>query len=144
MKISRSTWHYNLIEDGLFWIGGWVPSKSLCIYFWQVVGMLLTGVVEIMAAVSPIVAIIGFGFDYLPEEMLWRVPYVLWACFGAICIGVAALFVFACTVALICEGVKLAVKKIWIKKPSSSSTDLVYSYIKAKKDKVCPILEFEG
>ena len=144
MKINKSAWHYELITEGLFWLDGQLPSRSLCVYFWQVVWMLLKGVGVAMLVASPLVALAWSVAGYSPEALLMLVPYVVWAYIGATCLAMAVIFVFAGTVVLICEGVKLMVKKIGIKKSSSSPTSLVYNYIKAKKDKICPIIDFEG
>ena len=143
MRISRNTWHYEAVSDGLFWLDGVSPSRSLCLYFWQVVWALLKGVGVAMLVASPFVTMTWSVAAYSPEKLFMLVPYVVWAFTGALCLAMAAILVFAGIVALICEGVKLVVKKAIPKKANKSTPSLAYSYIKAKKDKICPIIDFE-
>ena len=44
MKVNKNSWHYRLLTGDIFGIQGvnsWNVSSSLCLYFWQVVFMLL-------------------------------------------------------------------------------------------------------
>ena len=86
MIINKDSWHYKVVEEGLFWSDGSYPSNSLCLYFWQVVGRVLSGVAFVSLCVSPLVllmtilgnapAVIGglLGFVVAVWSVIRRIP----------------------------------------------------------------------
>lgn len=122
MIVNNNSWHVRLVR----W-ADWTPSKSLCIYFWQVVlSMLLTACLSFIAlffiaiclfiAASPVTALIWDGI----QPISW---------FGALfwVIGLSKeLHRLRCA------------RKPTKKKPDS----VLVSYVKAKKGKVCPTITF--
>ena len=144
MKVSRSAWHYEVVSEGLFWVDGWFPSKSLCKYFWQVVGMVLVGLGSIMLVVSPIVALLTFPFISGSEATLVLFLQLMWALVGGAVLAMIALLAFAGAVSLVFGGGRLILSKALSRSIKTKHPSIVYSYLKAKKDKVCPIIDFEG
>lgn len=129
MKVRTDSWHYRMIR---FW--GWRPSPSLCGYFWQAVfaslsafGMgsmlsLMAGTVLYAFVVSPIAVYFSY-FIHVPTDMLGRGLFIL---------------AFELSIALVTSiGVYLGGRR---RKPGRPA--LVGEYLRAKKEKVCPTIEF--
>ncbi len=134
MKINKKSWHYKAISKL-----GFTPSKSFCMYFWQIplIGMYLIvaiaiGVLAICATLNAVLAPIAFMFawdgyfelafegDRVGAELLAGVVWFLYVLFGR---------------AIYRHHHPVGFAK---KEPS-----IIVEYIKAKKQKICPILEFE-
>lgn len=151
MIIKESSWHYKAME-----FVDIKHSKSLCIYFWQLMLLLpikvafalvvLTfflgaGFAVLSAAVSPL--IVPFFF---PEAMFnasddltgWTEYFSVTFAMGVFGWFIASLFgIFK----LIQLGFRwLAGRPI----KNASEPTLVGEYIKAKKEKVCPRIRFES
>ena len=69
MNISRTSWHYKLLEH-FNWLP-WDRYASFCEYFWKVVGALF-----IVAVVAPIVAT-GMILDVFTVYIMWANDVVL-------------------------------------------------------------------
>ena len=117
MKISTKSWHYRLNS---FLINGQLKSQSLCNYFWRTLAsvfvvtfILLTSLA--IFVVGPIVAIVTWNVAYLAPTL-----------------GGVGMYLFLCILANLDEFDSRIAKK-----------GLLPSYLKAKKDKVCPLIEFE-
>lgn len=135
MEISKSSWHYRLINST---IGK--PSNSLCLYFWSLIISLLmrilvafifvTWVLMMLITISPI--LIGYNDEYLFLYILGILPWV---------------------VTLLILGDYLHEKfpqvreKHFLKKNRREQLEkephIVVEYVKAIKNKVCPILDFK-
>lgn len=144
MKVSTQSWHYRLadsISDNL------TPSKSLCVYFWQVVWgfifrfILFPGFIAVVGAVGicGIPAAIGKLtmdlFEFIPKGSNWIVFF--WT-LGA---GYVILLVI-----FLLMGVFVYWKEIVQPRRSKvvKEDNLFVAYVKAKKRKICPIIEFTG
>lgn len=143
MKIDRNSWHYKLI-DAIFKNG---PSKSLCWYFWQIPISLVawTFILSVMAM------ILSCGIAIL------TVP--IWTNFWPLAdMGLVIIF-GGCSVLLwhnvIFQPLKSALydapwnKTLFTWPPEAKEKpvkdykpNLIWEFIKAKKQKVCPTLEF--
>jgi len=155
MKISRKTWHYQVIQNGVLWHSGWNNhSNSLCLYFWQVMWCLFTPIGTALLAFSIPYSLILLAIQQEPTG-----GFVLYAGIGltAIFIGCAAILLIA--VDYISEKRKAAKRKKILAKHGSYSAYHIYerqkekqkaeqkqpslflSWLRAKKDKVCPIIE---
>lgn len=145
MKVNKNSWHYKLLTGDIFGIQGvnsWNVSSSLCLYFWQVVFMLLwkgvalfflTPFVINSLLILPLASIFGLittgvivqgdtGLTVLVMELIVIIVFVIvWA-------GLS-LYTFLKDKTDLAEVVE--------KEPN-----LFVEYLKAKKNKLCPIIEF--
>ena len=145
MKVNKNSWHYRLLTGDIFGIQGvnsWNVSSSLCLYFWQVVFMLLwkgvalfflTPFVINSLLILPLVSTLGLittgvivqgdtGLTVLVMELIVIIVFV---------IVLAGL----CLYTFLKDKTDLA--DVVEKDPN-----LFVEYIKAKKNKLCPIIEF--
>lgn len=135
MKISTDSWHYKLVD--FIFKESW-PSESLCIYFWQVVwSCIVTFLTSCMGTV--ILACIIYVFLYEPivktvEGSLGVYSYWL-------------VWVFFCQKALKHLPEDNVVGEIfrytpWTNKNVDKEPNIVLEYIRAKKQKFCPKIDF--
>lgn len=142
ISISRKSWHYRMTAwcwDHL----GKEPSKSLCGYFWQMLfaPVVVLGFYGILLFVALIFISFAFyisgaficdflhwinvlpaSFDVIPGQFNWRHSLVS-VLFNASLISFFAYKHF--------------------KKESGSGDNVVFAFIKAKKRKICPLIEFK-
>lgn len=113
MKLSRSSWHYQLLRRTGYY--DWhFTQANLCWYFWQVMATLF--IIFLAVLLSPLwIPVVGLIFlgcwwygKWEDKEMERR------------------------------KAAGLTWNEPWPKKPS-----LIRAWFKAKKDKVCPIIEWE-
>ena len=141
MKISTQSWHYKMVNKIFNY-----PSKSLCIYFWQIPYSAIVCAVCGIVMLTVIVGMVGTVLVLLAQPValnIWHVPVedtlalgllstVVW---GAVFKGLNEHFSAASWNKVL---FKVKTKPRKEKKPS-----LLLAYLKAKKDKVCPLIEFE-
>mgnify|MGYP000427424455 CR=1 FL=1 len=148
MKVNKNSWHYRAITEetlGVTGVGSNFVSSSLCIYFWQVVssivfkGAVLLGVLPVVLAVSvvlPLSSLVGsmvtgniiggdLGLIILLAEMVATMV-------GLLLLGCGALI----------DKYRDYRYEKFMEEPIDKEPSLVAQYIKAKKDKICPIIEF--
>ncbi|ADQ53197.1 conserved hypothetical protein [Aeromonas phage 65] len=137
MNIKTSSWHYRFINSFF----DTVP-RSLCPYFWKVVWglMLVTGMVLLLlgASFSIGVSILEFFAVNIGLVAMISAPFV-----GVFAIAIAIIVLVF--IAISWGEVKIKLRSI--SKKSSRSNEkktpsLVVSYIKARKEKICPTLKF--
>lgn len=141
MNISKNSWHYRTIRNM-----NRQPSRSLCMYFWQVVfcslflyiigpAVLFLGAVCI-AGLLPLV--IGGLITHTPDSALFEWVSVV-KCWS---VGIGAVIVFFSV-----GWFAVALYNFTRGKISNYSVDkepsVLVSYIQAKKQKVCPVIEFK-
>ena len=130
MKIKKDSWHYRFIK----WTGK-DPSPNLCNYFWQVVGPPLF---VTLIALLLVIAVAGMIFEH-GWSLLWMIPLGL--------LGGAVLILIIASVALGYETLRekyFGPKPVKEPKPEKEKKPNIFiEWLKAKKAKVCPILEFE-
>ena len=117
IKVSRQSWHYKLASsrvESLAW-----SDSNLCKYFWQVVG-------------SGLVVLVGIGMLIAALFLVVVVVVIV----GALDILVYTSVIWVPIVAIFC------LRKTGINM-NPKSLNLVQEYLKAKKEKICPIIEFE-
>lgn len=133
------------------WRGGWSADndvKTLCQYFWMTVGSLLKlflstiAIVVFAGFILTALTMIGVGiFDddtYLTNNPWWWwviAPFVGAGVIGGI-VGLA--FLLAATFYIIKEWCKKAKSKVKQRPPT-----LLGQYVKAKKERVCPLVEIK-
>lgn len=138
MKVNKNSWHYKVLSEKFCFMGGWDEwniSSSLCVYFWQVVFRLFTGVGLGLLVLSPFFSWTLIILDLTFSSILGALLTVmgLLVTFAAPFLG--TLFVVVCVGEFIKN--KLPRREYKEKEPN-----LIVEYIKAKKNKVCPIIEF--
>ncbi len=140
MEISRKSWHYKRANSFNF-----VPSKSLCLYFWQVVwGVVFWWILLPVSVVIFTVALFGClplavgtflidVFGYVETGPKW--VKALW--------GFGAGYLFFLTFFTL-MGAFAYYRKVKSRKDSTTKKEdnLFIAYIKAKKRKICPLIEF--
>lgn len=133
MIIKKSSWHYKMIE----WFGH-TPSNSLCPYVRQILlGIALS---VFMAAVAVAVFIV----------FVWNPLHVLAALMGIVSITPNQLMVGLIGWA-VWALLGIFVGGHWLRKwnrernksKPEKEPNLIMAYIKAKKDKFCPSLDFQ-
>lgn len=141
MEVSRKSWHYRM--NAWCWSHfGKSPAPSLCGYFWQTVFAPVV-VVAFYAAILTVILVIcswlfyfsgaflcNFlhwinvlpdSFDIVPGEFNWR-HLIVSLIMSALLIGHFAL---------------------QNRQNKNSKPNFVFEYIKAKKNKICPIIEYK-
>jgi len=138
VKLSMDSWHYRLCRQVFTY-----PSRNLCIYFWQVPISAITMCACFFVAVGML--LMGAGTLLLPV-----LPYLIPTPYGlTIAMGVLSLVVWAMAFDTINKVYRhkswnVTLFKIQSRRvPKPKKQILLLSYIKAKKAKVCPIIEFE-
>jgi len=117
MKVKRNTWHYWFYKLAC---GHWVPSRTnLCAYFWTTALGLGMATLAIAMGVT-FLGLIGYAF--------YKFTAIAFMVLGSLVGGVG--FIFLC----------IYLNDVY----QDSEPGLVRVYVKAKKDKVCPLIEFEG
>ena len=131
MKISKNSWHYRFIQAT-----GEIPKHGLCDYVWQVLKPL--GVLAILFIIAVIVTFpigetIITQMSVAPVGNHW-LTYLASAIVGLIA-GTVIVIVSAIFVVCACN----LKDKVF----TNNKNGVTMSYIKAKKEKSCPIIEFE-
>ena len=135
MRINKNSWHYRLIQ-----FADKIPSKNLCMYFWQVIGcsfMFLIMSIVIAAALT-LIPLSMFGPIFMALSSAIEVfGIILWMITGFISLGFAKDWVLT-------NPKHWLSRNIWKRKEhvKDKEPNIVFEYIKAKKRKVCPPLEF--
>lgn len=146
MIIKRNSISYQTIElANVFY-----PSNSLCIYFWQVViSGLWVGAVWLMGTVLALLIALGAGSLILGpiiwliaglQTGVWVVDHLLFPPVLVVggFLGAAAIYFTPAALRYIVRFLRRHVSL------PESEPNVVTSYIKAKKEKVCPVITFEG
>lgn len=143
MEISKQSWHYKLVCNF-----NNEPSNSLCKYFWQVVGSALIWLImtviglsmAIVTTLFPIAAII-IAYFY-PSDVIMEESFILSEVFigGALLLMVYAIVTMYWAVKRIGQFIYRKYKK---KAKPDKEPNVAIEYIKAKKQKICPTLNFK-
>jgi hypothetical protein len=146
VKINVDSWHYKMLANRFMFLppkDGYNISRSLCGYFWQVVFRFFTGLAVPLILLSPLVAIPTIELGLEPTTFLW----LAMAAVGLVASAGGALMLAVAlslgTLALIGEALSRISNKIQkLGGDEPTRPNLAVEYIKAKKNKVCPVLEF--
>lgn len=137
LKFKRSSLHYRFVRK--FWS---YPSTSLCKYVWQfifsVIGALTMLLMGLMAAFIFVGVPIGhiltatgiYDFGVQWKDAIG--PYIIWG--TVLAMGVGALTV---------RGIREYKWRNRHKVKPEKEPNLFVEFVKAKKEKVCPIIKFE-
>lgn len=129
MKVSESSWHYKLVD-----YFNWEHSESLCFYFWQVVAGCLCTIGIFVVFLMLMFILISFPGVIVASKLFNSTEvlyYITW-------VGLSVLF----WTSFVLIGVGFG-KFIEYKRNKKPSTNILFQYIKAKKSKICPVIEFE-
>lgn len=140
MKISKDSWHYKfLTKDFWFVDGAWDVSNSLCGYFWQVI---FKGVEHIIKNfILPAVVVGVTAIAPLFQLVMWAVTgYWNPDTFGAFMVVVEVFL--ALILSTIFGGFWLYEKIKYSEVEMPEKVNIFTEYVKAKHEKVCPVLEF--
>ena len=142
MKFKKNSWHYRLNK-----YTGSEPSQgiSLCMYFWSTIfkALAVAGgcLIVVVLLLSPVflVAAIWTDLKYLDDLMDIATFFSVLGC-----IGLCGFYMSEYGNDRIVS-VSEFVNKIESKptKAISKGTGLAVSFVKAKKQKICPLIEFE-
>ena len=117
MKIKRSSWHYKISNFGADYEN---HSDSLCWYFWRAVGKIV---------------FILIGIVWLSAML-----YTWFTSSQFIASTIMILFIVSCfaipILAIHC------LRKLLGKSPEISGSNILIEYVKAKKLKICPLIEY--
>ena len=156
MKVNRSSWRYKLMKYFKFDIISDLHCGSkvtLCRYFWNVLG----GLLHLLGAVALSIATVVIGLCIL-VTLLSPISYLTQSYFGfgwdfATELGVIMIWMFWVAMPLVggftavFEG-QMKVFPSWMKikllpPAASSKPNILVEYVKAKKNKFCPLIELD-
>jgi hypothetical protein len=137
MKIKTDNWHFYIVNTY-----GTFPQNDLCRYVWQVIGLItMLFAVGMMIGISLLVA----SLPIFCALYIWitGIPWIWHETFPTLAI-IAAVFEI---VGLLWCGLYYWFKywkaKQLDKEPGTYKPNIFFEYLRAKKQKICPILEFE-
>jgi predicted neutral ceramidase superfamily lipid hydrolase len=134
MDVKRTTLHFKILTDRCFYMKGWTPSDSLCVYFWQVVFRFCCCLFVVAATVAPLVSVISYVTGTQDSSHILVQFYSYIGVIVGFFYGVALVTFIISSYIIRREAHKKTTKP---KQPS-----IIIEYIKAKKDKVCPMINF--
>ncbi len=140
MKISKDSWHYRL-----FCRANVMPSSSLCIYFWQAVFLLtqnillaIAGLFIVSIGLSPLALL----FDVDVPANVVSTSILFWIAI-LICVAVVVVPETVRKSLMLIGRAKNKVRVYAMPDEKPKEPSLVTEWLKAKKDKVCPVIEFK-
>lgn len=144
MIISKNSWHYKLLQKKSH---GVIPT-SLCSYFWNVVWTIVKnyiypfGILILFSVVVGTGALITVGIYEKPE--ITSVVFIILS----FATGLGTL-IFTFAIAFLLASLKNLYDDLTFKRENNKSQEkvdkqsgLLVSYLKAKKQKICPIITF--
>lgn len=146
MIINRNSWHYKLafrLSDSRSHSGFSSKHSNLCSYFWSVALSLFTtifisiisGFLLFSMVSSWILAFLGFFPWVIPSKLTgWDVISILGAGCTSIVLTAIAVSVVSFLFYLLCKFVVII--------PQKGNSNLFMAWLKAKKEKACPLIEY--
>jgi hypothetical protein len=121
MKIRKSAWHHRFYTFGFETYSETYQPVNLCSYFWRIVAGLCK---------SLLIAAVALGLLTIAAYALYTYPVVVLGSAGFV-------------MAFIVVGTNWTrIKNFLCRTKVTSEPGLLRSYLKAKKDKVCPLITF--
>ncbi len=127
MKVSSNSWHYRLID----WLD-FDHCRNLCAYFWEVVWC-----VFLVGAVFPVVGLICIALFTMPFWHMFSQNYLI---VGVIIVGTIEVIGLTCLLYTVVKDRRE--NEIYEGKRKRPEPSLAHLWIKAKHDKICPLIEF--
>jgi hypothetical protein len=131
MNIKKTSWHYKLIKFFDFY-----PSNSLCPYVRQILAALAISAFLVIVAIAMFVV-----FVWSPGHVLLALMGIVGITAKELGLGLMVWGIYA--LAGIVFGGHYLRKKHRERNPVEKEPNIVMAYIKAKKEKICPTLNFE-
>jgi hypothetical protein len=149
MVISRDSWHYKVAKFWFKWDDE--APKSLCPYFWSVIGGAAKAIFFSLIAVTFVAVILGliyilFSPFFISEEIHQTVISVLWwLVFGVAAYRLGLEYVEDNEDSFLAKEINPPMVRLpSIPKPRPPSfVKICFEYLKAAKQKVCPMVEFK-
>lgn len=148
MNVNTKSWHYRFNV----WRTNMLMTKrknTLCSYFWftvfnmafiSFISGVVIGIVYMLGYSFHDTVLIQYGWDFISMPFYVSIPVIFFS--GVIIVSIVVLlalflfFVGSCAVHIFNK-----IKTVY--SDSKKEPGLVMSYIKAKKSKICPIIEFK-
>lgn len=118
IKVNRKSWHFRLTDLWFSYLGK--SDSNLCKYFWEVV-------LSVFISLFVVGAVVGFITIVVIH---WQETFL---------VGLATCFIWVPLVAIFYlrqTGIKTQIE-------NPERINLLSEYLQAKKEKICPIVEFE-
>ena len=127
MKIKRTSWHYKI---STFWADSGREEKwddNLCRYFWGVVGVLFVSFLY-LCFFGILIRAVGFIIhDYFTSPFFISITIMIAFILSSMIFPILAIYYLREKI-----GKPLEIPK----------ANLLFEYLKAKKEKVCPLIEY--
>lgn len=127
MRLNRNSWHYKVWARSFDDWDNVPASTDLCRYchrvFWQLVAYAIIGCLALIAA----------------GMCVWMVYLLIWKALIPH-LGPALLFIGG--VVVVIAAIAMYVRWLYGKRPNKEPKTLAGHYLRASKDKVCPLVEF--
>ena len=143
MDINKKSWHYQFVDSVFKNV-----SRSLCVYFWQVVWSIIVNTTAAILSIGVFLCMSGMGLFLLSAPFFSTDPltsilsFVLWA---YLLFNMQGLLTDMLTRSNP-DSVFLKEIKLFNKPEKSLTKDkepnIIIEYVKAKKEKICPNLNF--
>lgn len=130
MKIRTDSWHYKLYERSYSQLQFPAQNTNLCKYFWRVIG----GTLYVAFLATVLGAILGgIGFLFYKYTL---VSFTVAGCIAAI---IGLIFLYLYVAERLYDRAKLKRSQPGYQEPEPG---FLRSYVRAKKEKVCPLITF--
>ena len=148
ITFNKKSWHYKFNKWATKQTSGpWINAiycESICPYFWSTLWN-ITWVLILALIFYSISSIAGATFLNMTEVSSVDLSWLWLVGVGGIACVVALFLLVAVSVYFILEGKKKVVSKVFSKKEDGKTKEpnVFIEWLKAKKDKVCPMIEFK-
>lgn len=149
MIVDVNSWHYKMAKE---WVGDLdYPSNNLCGYFWEVVAGILKTISIAIAfsfimlslgfiVVSPLVALFNMFFGFLDAESgVYEAVHM-----ATVFILIAGPYFVVDWLGKRASSLPASFNRKRVPKETPKKPNLLFEYLKAKKQKICPIIEFKN
>lgn len=141
MKLSKDSWHYKALTQKLLFIEGkseYAVDRNLCGYFWQVVWRILSVFGIYAFALSPLVFWTTLLLE-IPDQGFLHIALTF---FGMFASCFYAFFGIAWLCIPLTNHVIIPIAERVFPEDTEEKVNIFTEYVRAKHDKVCPVLEF--
>ncbi|MBF84469.1 MAG: hypothetical protein CL489_08350 [Acidobacteria bacterium] len=142
-KINKDSWHYNLIMRYLT-----TPPKSLCVYPYTVIFFMLLSIVLVLVAIT-VILLVGYAV-IAPTLVMLGFMDISWKTnAAAIITSLVSVYIGCIMFYLYCrDRYRIYKNKKFFSdeppkpKPKPKQSNMIVAIIKAKKEKICPRIEY--
>lgn len=143
MNVSTDSWHYKIAYNKHVRTSKSIPA-NLCNYFWFVaVYVIFKILVPISVSILYIIGLyIMSNYDFNELSVLSQSVYVISVSINALIAFMIFMVIVITVVNCIIKGIEYTFNKITNKTKRCKEPNLVVEYIRAKKQRVCPMIKF--